>query len=99
MSEATSGLDRDKFSAVPNPAVLRIYGAKNGVPITNVRPDSPAAKAGLQGEDTITAVNGKPIKSGVCSAWQRSWGVPAARPPRTIHGQKLQNSAKPSCKN
>jgi len=27
-------------------------------------PDSPAAKAGLQGEDTITAVNGKPIKSG-----------------------------------
>ena len=29
-----------------------------------MRPDSPAAKAGLQGEDTITAVNGKPIKSG-----------------------------------
>ena len=53
-----------EFSAVPNPAVLRIYGAKNGVPITNVRPDSPAAKAGLQGEDTITAVNGKAIKSG-----------------------------------
>src|SRR5690348_15529606 len=53
-----------EFSAVPNPAVLRIYGAKNGVPITNVRPDSPAAKAGLQGEDTITAVNGKQIKSG-----------------------------------
>jgi serine protease Do len=53
-----------EFSAVPNPAVLRIYGAKNGVPITNVRPDSPAAKAGLQGEDTITAVNGKAIRSG-----------------------------------
>ncbi|MGZ4842003.1 MAG: Do family serine endopeptidase, partial [Candidatus Angelobacter sp.] len=53
-----------EFSAVPNPAVLRIYGAKNGVPITNVRPDSPAAKAGLQGEDTITAVNGRQIKSG-----------------------------------
>jgi len=53
-----------EFSAVPNPVVLRIYGVKNGVPITNVRPDSPAAKAGLQGEDTITAVNGKNIKSG-----------------------------------
>src|SRR5579859_4067876 len=53
-----------EFSAQPNPAVLRVYGVKNGVPITNVRPDSPAAKAGLQGEDTITAVNGKPIKSG-----------------------------------
>lgn len=53
-----------EFSAVPNPAVLRVYGVKNGVPITNVRPDSPAAKAGLQGEDTIIAVNGKPVKSG-----------------------------------
>jgi len=53
-----------EFSAVPNPAVLRMYGVKNGVTISNVRPDSPAAKAGLQGEDTITAVNGKPIKSG-----------------------------------
>ncbi|HZI55292.1 MAG TPA: trypsin-like peptidase domain-containing protein [Verrucomicrobiae bacterium] len=53
-----------EFSAVPSPAVLRIYGVKNGVPISNVRPDSPAAKAGLQGEDTITAVNGKIIKSG-----------------------------------
>jgi len=53
-----------EFSAVPSPAVLRIYGVKNGVPISNVRPDSPAAKAGLQGEDTITAVNGKNIKSG-----------------------------------
>ncbi|MGC2696511.1 MAG: Do family serine endopeptidase [Candidatus Angelobacter sp.] len=53
-----------EFSAAPNPAVLRMYGVKNGVTISNVRPDSPAAKAGLQGEDTITAVNGKPIKSG-----------------------------------
>src|SRR5579859_1216754 len=53
-----------EFSAQPNPAVLRVYGVKNGVPITNVRPDSPAAKAGLQGEDTIIAVNGKPVKSG-----------------------------------
>ena len=53
-----------EFSAVANPAVLRVYGVKNGVPITNVRPDTPAAKAGLQSEDTITAVNGKNIKNG-----------------------------------
>jgi serine protease Do len=53
-----------EFSAQPNPAVLRVYGVKQGVPITNVRPDSPAAKAGLQSEDTIVAVNGKPVKSG-----------------------------------
>jgi serine protease Do len=53
-----------EFSAVPRPELLRVYGVKNGVTISNVRPDSPAAKAGLQSEDTITAVNGKPIKSG-----------------------------------
>ncbi|HET9280388.1 MAG TPA: Do family serine endopeptidase [Candidatus Angelobacter sp.] len=53
-----------EFSAVPRPEILRVYGVKSGVTISNVRPDSPAAKAGLQGEDTITAVNGKQIKSG-----------------------------------
>ena len=53
-----------EFSAVANPAVLRVYGVKNGVPISNVRPDTPASKAGLQSEDTITAVNGKNVKSG-----------------------------------
>ncbi|HKV93206.1 MAG TPA: Do family serine endopeptidase [Candidatus Angelobacter sp.] len=53
-----------EFSALPRPEILRVYGVKNGVTISNVRPDSPAAKAGLQGEDTITAVNGKQIKSG-----------------------------------
>src|SRR5262249_61543846 len=49
-----------EFSAQPNPAVLRVYGVKQGLPITNVRPDSPAAKAGLQGEVPIIAVNGQP---------------------------------------
>jgi serine protease Do len=53
-----------EFSALPKPEILRVYGVKNGVTISNVRQDSPAAKAGLQGEDTITAVNGKPIKNG-----------------------------------
>ncbi len=53
-----------EFSAQPNPAVLRVYGVKSGVPITNVRPESPAPKAGLQGEDTIIAINGKPVKNG-----------------------------------
>jgi serine protease Do len=53
-----------EFNALPRPEILRVYGVKNGVTISNVRPDSPAAKAGLQGEDTITAVNGKAIKNG-----------------------------------
>src|SRR5438270_5103251 len=53
-----------EFSAQSNPAVLRVYGVKNGVPITNVRPDSPAATAGLEGEGAIIVTNGQPIKSG-----------------------------------
>jgi serine protease Do len=51
-----------EFNAQPNPAMERLYG--KGVTISNVRPGTPAEKAGLQTEDTITAVNGKPVKSG-----------------------------------
>ncbi len=51
-----------EFNAQPNPAMERTYG--KGVTISNVRPDTPAEKAGLQTEDTITAVNGKAVKSG-----------------------------------
>ena len=53
-----------EFNATPNPAVARVYGVKNGVTITTVVPGTPAEKAGLQTGDTITAVNGKPVKSG-----------------------------------
>jgi S1-C subfamily serine protease len=35
--------------------------ASNGALITNVMPDSPAAKAGLKPGDLVTGVNGKPI--------------------------------------
>jgi serine protease Do len=53
-----------QFNAVPNPALARMYGVKNGVTISEVVPGKPAEKAGLQMGDTITAVNGKPVKSG-----------------------------------
>src|SRR4051812_11596259 len=53
-----------EFNAVPNPAVARVYGVNNGVTIANVRPGSPADQAGLQVGDTITAMDGKPLKSG-----------------------------------
>jgi PDZ domain-containing secreted protein len=35
-----------------------------GATIVEVTPDSPAAQAGLQAEDTITAINGQPIEAG-----------------------------------
>lgn len=52
------------FNAVPNSALTRVYGIKNGVVISEVRPGTPADKAGLQTGDAITAVDGKPIKTG-----------------------------------
>jgi len=53
-----------EFSATPNPALARVYGVKTGVTISNVVAGTPAEKAGLQTGDTITHVNGKPVKSG-----------------------------------
>ena len=53
-----------QFNAVPNPALARMYGVKNGVTISEVVAGKPAEKAGLQMGDTITAVNGKAVKSG-----------------------------------
>ncbi len=52
------------FNAQQGPAVARVYGGKSGVTIADVRAGSPADDAGLRTGDTITAVNGKPIKSG-----------------------------------
>src|SRR5947209_8646492 len=52
------------FSAQPNPAIARVYGAKTGVTISSVSPSGPADTAGLKIGDTITSVNGKPVKNG-----------------------------------
>jgi len=51
-----------EFSAQPNPAIARIYGS--GVTVSNVVSGSPAEEAGLKIGDTITAVDGKEVKSG-----------------------------------
>jgi serine protease Do len=53
-----------QFNPTTTAAVARVYGVKNGVTITDVLPDKPAAKAGLQPGDTIVAVNGKTVKNG-----------------------------------
>ena len=52
------------FSAEPNPAIARVYGVKSGVTISSVTAGGPADQAGLKIGDTITSVNGKPVKNG-----------------------------------
>ena len=52
------------FNAQPNPAIARMYGAKQGVVISSVTPGGPADQAGLKIGDTITSVNGKSVKTG-----------------------------------
>src|SRR5438552_16385572 len=47
-----------------NPTVLEELGAPDGVAMQGVEPGSPASRAGLKGGDVITAVNGKPVKTG-----------------------------------
>jgi serine protease Do len=52
-----------EFPAQENPAIARVYGAGNGVTIANVIAGTPAEAAGLKVGDTITTVDGKPVKN------------------------------------
>jgi serine protease Do len=47
-----------------NPIVLKDLGATNGLVLQSVEPGGPAALAGIQSGDVVTAVNGKAVKSG-----------------------------------
>lgn len=51
-----------EFTAQPDPAIARIYGS--GVTISNVISGSPADQVGFKVGDTITAVDGRELKSG-----------------------------------
>ena len=51
-----------EFAAQPNPAIAHVYGA--GVTVSNVIAGSPADQSGLKIGDTITAVDGKTVKTG-----------------------------------
>jgi len=53
------------FNAQENPAIARVYGAgAGGVTVSGVTAGSPAEQAGLKVGDTITSVDGKPVKNG-----------------------------------
>lgn len=52
------------YNAEANPAVARVYGIKSGVTISSVTKGGPSDAAGLKPGDTITSVNGQPVKNG-----------------------------------
>src|SRR5215472_6943110 len=63
--KVTRGSIGIQFQAATSSAVSRMYGfANGGVMVSTVTPNGPAAKAGLQAQDVITSVDGKPIKNG-----------------------------------
>ncbi len=55
-----------RFSAADseNPALLRQLGVSHGVVINDIRPGSPADRAGLKVQDVVIAVNGEPVRTG-----------------------------------
>jgi serine protease Do len=59
VSRGSIGVD---LTTRPNPALARMYG--EGVTISNVRTGGPADQAGMKVGDTITAVDGKRIRTG-----------------------------------
>jgi serine protease Do len=52
------------FNANEKPETLRVYGAQQGVFVTQVEPNGPADKAGIRVEDVIIALNGQPVRDG-----------------------------------
>lgn len=53
-----------RFNASESPAVKRMYGIHSGVVVSDVTENGPAAQAGLKTGDAITAIDGKPVKTG-----------------------------------
>ena len=63
--KVTRGSIGIQFQAAQSSAVGRMYGTSTGgVIISEITPNAPAAKAGLQPLDVITTIDGMPIKDG-----------------------------------
>jgi serine protease Do len=71
--------------------VAKTYGvpANQGAIISDVQPDSPAAKVGLERGDVITQVNGQPVQG----ANDLKLKVGEMRPGTTVHLKVLHNGA------
>ncbi len=61
---ATRGSIGISFSRDQTPVLLKALGVDHGVVVSQVQPGGPAEKAGIQPEDIILALDGKPVKDG-----------------------------------
>lgn len=62
--KVTRGSIGVRFPREDQPELLKSFGVKQGVPVLEVTPGGPSAKAGLKAEDIIVAMDGKSIKDG-----------------------------------
>ena len=53
-----------QFNALPNPTLLRSFGADHGIVVDSVQADSPADHAGLKVGDVILSINGQAVRNG-----------------------------------
>jgi membrane-associated protease RseP (regulator of RpoE activity) len=61
-----AGPGRGRLGIVAQPLTGQLaeyFGTKDGVLVSSVREDSPAARAGLRAGDVITSVDGEPVES------------------------------------
>jgi serine protease Do len=60
----TRGAIGVQFNNENKAELLAVYGAKEGVFVSEVTPGMPAEKAGIHAQDVIIAINDKPVKDG-----------------------------------
>ncbi|MGH9398012.1 MAG: trypsin-like peptidase domain-containing protein [Terriglobia bacterium] len=81
------------FSSLQTAALLHSFGADHGVVVESVEADGPAARAGLELGDVITAINSSPVHNG-----NELLGIVSnTAPGQKLHVDFLRNGKTQSC--
>ena len=71
VTRGSIGISFDSSDQPDTLAAIKASGATEGVFVEAITPGGPAEKAGLREGDVIVGINGKPVRSGICSNLQR----------------------------